>query len=158
MTLELYTDGGVIGKNPSPLGGTWCFCVVQEGEILWQGSDIITPDIFKIKTISNNFSELYAAVMGLSSLPIGWEGTLYSDSLITIHRVTNSVKFNGIPNSLRLKTLDLRRNRKYKTVLLGGHPNKLELDSGFRKDGKPVSKWNVLCDKTCTKLAKGFPK
>jgi len=40
-----------------------------------------------------------------------------------------------------------------KVVLLGGHPNKKELASWIRKDGLPVSKFNVLCDKLCGERA-----
>lgn len=151
---ELWCDGGVIGPNPSRLGGTWCFCAIYQGERINQDWGICTPDIMKTETITNNQTELLAALMALESVPIDWNGVLYTDSKITQGRITIGRKFAGIPDWLRKRVLKRREKHKYRVQLVGGHPTKNELLSGLRKDGKIVSKWNVWCDKRCTQLAK----
>lgn len=155
LHASLYTDGGCIGANPSPIGGAWAWCLVRDGVKVKHDSDIIVagedchPD-----EITNNYTELYAAVMGLEAMGKNWRGTLYTDSLVTKSRITDGVSFNGIPNSLRSAILDLRRGRRYKVVLLAGHPTRKELAAGVaRRNGNPVSKWNVWCDRECNRLA-----
>jgi hypothetical protein len=96
-------------------------------------------------------------------------GTLYTDSQVTLRRLTNGTGFAGIPNYLREHVLELRRNRKWQVKLLAGHPTKRDLARGYKiknrksaKTGKikerqvPVSKWNVHCDKQCRKMAREF--
>lgn len=156
--LQLYTDAGVIGRNPSKHGGTWAWCLVANGERIDQNSGTITPTEAGMEVITNNFTELLAAVIGLENLPAGvicchW----FTDSNVTLLRLTTSDKFNGIPGWLANRARAVRR-RVLSAVLLGGHPNKKELVSGVRKDGFPVSVHNVWCDKTCSLLAKGFKK
>jgi hypothetical protein len=43
--LDLYTDGGVIGANPSPFGGTWAYCIVDtaDNQRVTCNSGVITP-------------------------------------------------------------------------------------------------------------------
>ncbi len=160
MSKSLFVDGGVIGANPSKLGGTWSWCLVQDGVIREQDSGLISCEDLEIKTISNNYTELFAALKGIASVTTWncrWDGTVYTDSLITLRRITNGLKFNGIPNSMRLEALHLRRFRRWKVVLIAGHPTKAELESGVaRRNGNPVSKWNVFCDEECKRLAAEF--
>ncbi len=102
-------------------------------------------------------AELLAAIRGISALPKGWDGTVYTDSKVTMWRLTTGKAFNGIPNSLRLQTLKLRKNRKWRVELVAGHPNEEELKTGYAvRNGLPVSKWNVACDLRCQQLAKQF--
>lgn len=160
---DLYTDGGVISCNPSPLGGTFAWCLVDDDGVIRYGSGVILPrEIGKLK-VSNNVSELYAALAGLSCLrytePV-WSGTLYTDSSITLRRLTEGKKFSGIPAKMRLQCLELRRGRRWVAKLVKGHPTQAMLTKGYACNvaGKqvPVSIWNVWCDKKCRKLASKF--
>ncbi len=157
LSAELWVDGGVIGSNPSKTGGTWAICITCRGKFVRHWSGTVTPEEFGIETISNNLTELLAAVKGLSQMAPDWDGTIYTDSKITLLRITNSTKFNGIPNSLRLETLNLRRGRKWQARLVAGHPTLKELESGVAKrNGLPVSPFNVWCDQECQRLAREF--
>ncbi len=154
---ELYTDGGVIQKNPSPYGGTWAWCLVEDNSIVHQDSGIIQPIDLGLEKISNNVSELYAAMRGLSFLPTEWNGTIHIDSEVTLWRITTSNSFNNVPIFIRDKVLELRAGKFWKVILLGGHPTKAELKQGYRKrNNLPVSKWNQWCDQECTRLAEQF--
>lgn len=153
----LYTDGGVIGPNPSSLGGTWCWCLVnREDEMMTSSMGIVEPADIGLPQVTNNLTELYAALRALKSVPKDWSGTVYTDSKITMHRLLNSISFNGIPEWLSEDVMEIRRFGKYRVVLLGGHPTKAELERGRRKDGALVSIHNVFCDLACQRLAKQF--
>ena len=156
MASELFCDGGVIGKNPSKIGGTWAWCLVEDGELARFESGIFparTGDPLAEEIVTNNFTELYAACKALRSVQAGWKGKLYTDSRVTQVRLMESVAFNGIPDWLVSEAKFLRWTRKPTVVLVSGHPSKAELIAGCKKDGKPCSPWNVLCDKRCRKLA-----
>ncbi len=159
--IEIYCDGGIIGRNPSDIGGTWCFCWVDNKGVRYHegfgsvhpGQSELIPDC-----ITNNFTEMYAAYQSLQGVGSDWEGTLYTDSIVTLYRLTKGKAFKGIPEWLAKWAIQFRKNRKYKVVLVGGHPNKNELALGMRKDGKPVSLHNVWCDKTCTFIGKSYQR
>ncbi len=154
---ELWCDGGVILVNPSPNGGTWAWVFLRNGQRAQHGSGLILPELFGIPKITNNLSELYAAVRALEFAGAGWPGTLWTDSLITLRRLTTSSRFRGIPQWLRLRVLDLRRGRKYDVQLCGGHPTKKDLRHGMlARNGLPCSQWNDWCDRECTRLAGEF--
>jgi ribonuclease HI len=156
MKESLFSDGGCIGPNPSPLGGTFAWCFVWGTREHECDSGIILPEQFGMKTISNNVAELVAAVSALEYVVKAWPGTLYTDSRITLLRLTTSNKFNGVPDNLRERCLHLRQGRKYNVVLLGGHPSISEIKNGRNKKGRLVSKWNVKCDERCQLLARRF--
>jgi ribonuclease HI len=155
---SIYCDGGCVSRNPSPHGGTWCFCwVTQKGERVRHQSGLVFPQEVGLGRITNNLTELLAAVKALESVSKNWDGTLYTDSLVTMRRITTGQRFVGIPNHLRLRALELRRGRKYKVVLVGGHPTRKELTEGRReRNGLPVSPHNQFCDHECCRLAKDF--
>ncbi len=156
----LYTDGGVIGKNPSKIGGTFAWCYVNAlGERVASGyGDIAAAEQIGLPTVSNNVTELMAVVMGMEALPTGWAGTIYTDSFVTLCRVEKGrrkpAKLNGVPDWLQ-ERLAIAKGRlgDYKVVLLGGHPTKAELAAGVSGNGFPVSEHNVWCDKQCNKVA-----
>lgn len=154
----MFCDGGVIGRNPSMLGGTVCFCLVDQADtIVRHCSGIVTPQSCGVRHITNNLTELLAAVNGLEALPEGWTGNVFTDSLVTLRRISGGKSFRGIPDQLRARVaLVLTRLGSYKVHLLGGHPTKAELAAGVRSDGKPVSQHNVFCDRECTRLAREF--
>ena len=154
LTSNLFVDGGVIGKNPSKQGGTWAWCLVENEGIVRQGSGILVPDDFEGKPVTNNQTELYAAYRGLLGAGKGWDGTIHTDSRVTMLRLTSSTKFDGIPTWFSTRILEMRRNRKWKVKLVKGHPSMDDLASGKDNQGRPVSKWNQWCDKECNRLAK----
>jgi ribonuclease HI len=159
MIASVYCDGGVIGRNPSPHGGTWAYCRIdQAGVRVDHASGYVFP-VIPGNTVSNNVSELYAAVRALESLPDGWTGTLYTDSHVTECRVNRPRKasMKGVPCGL-VEDLEnvVDRLGTITVVLLGGHPTKAELYAGMRKDGMLVSSHNVFCDHLCSKLALEF--
>lgn len=163
MTLDLYADGGVIGRNPSPWGGTFAALLVDPfandgaGGILTLTSGIVTPaDAGSgIAAITNNYTELLAAVRALDLAPSGWRGTLYTDSWVTLCRIVRPrAGFAGIPDALQaeLRAVKARAGR-FDVILLDGHPTLAQLAAGVGKRGNPVSKWNVECDRECGRLA-----
>jgi ribonuclease HI len=158
--VAVYADGGCIQSNPSPIGGTWAFCLVDaEGKRIREHGGILEPKCFESGLVSNNNSELYALVKAILSLPLGWEGTIYSDSHVSLLRVFRNAKMNGVPDWLA-ETTGLARARlkhlKFKYVLLDGHPTKAQLATGKGKRGNPCSEHNVFCDKKCTEVGKAY--
>jgi ribonuclease HI len=155
--VALYADGGVIDRNPSPLGGTWAWCLVDSLDVrLRTGSGVITPAEARLEDVTNNVTELLAVVRGLEALPDGWRGTVYTDSAVTIRRVFLHAPLRGVPTwlierlRLQLQRLDLSQSRY---VLLSGHPTRDELARGVGRDGRPVSIHNVWCDRACQQAA-----
>lgn len=157
--VSLYCDGGVIGRNPSSVGGTWAWVhVADDGRTrTCSDSGSVTPIDVGLPTVTNNLTELLAAVRGLESLPDEWDGTVYTDSMITKHRLTGSRKFVGIPEWLveRLRFVQARLGQ-YRVVLLGGHPTVADLARGSRSDGTPVSPHNAFVDRLCGEESQRF--
>lgn len=161
--ISLYSDGGNIGRNPSPLGGTWAYRGLgANGACIVQDSGVLTPEECGLPTVSNNVAELAAAVFGLMDMPDGWSGTLFTDSEVTLLRVRKSkvqAKLNGVPESLiELLAAQKSRLHHYEVVLLGGHPTRLELFRGYNRDGLPVHWENFRCDKMCKDAGERFLK
>lgn len=152
----LFADGGVIGVNPSPHGGTWAWVRVKDGEAVCSASGVITPAKTDLPAVSNNISELYALVRGIANLPDGWTGTIVSDSHVTLCRRVPHAKMNGVPDKFALYAR-AQFNRVLDTcrfVLVDGHPTKVQLAEGIGKRGGHVSKWNQWCDHACTAAGK----
>lgn len=157
----LYVDGGVIGKNPSSIGGTWAARIIFE-KTIHDAAGVIKPtDFGAIIPITNNIAEMMALIMGLRRLPNDWIGVICSDSDITIGRAIHGWKWTNIPLDL-YREFGYERNRlvnfeKFRFIGLSGHPTKEELKGGFSlTTGRPVSKHNVWCDTTCGMMANGF--
>jgi len=158
--VTIYCDGGTIGKNPSRLGGTYAWLwLSQDGRVLKTGKGIVTPKQAGTKTITNNVMELWAAVEGLQLLPEGWGGTIWTDSKVTMFRLIKSQSFKGIPLHLEQKIRRIRKVLDYTVQLCAGHPTKVEFARGRRKrNGLPVSRWNVYVDKECNRLSENYLK
>lgn len=154
--VHLFADGGVIGRNPSSVGGTWAWVGLDAGFNKVDSASGVVLAKDGVTQVTNNQTELVAAVTALHAVGKGWSGTLYTDSQVTLYRVTDGMGFENIDNLLRLKALDIRRNRKYRVVLLQGHPTKKELEAGVGRSGRPVSEWNVWCDKACGEAGRKY--
>lgn len=160
MIVEVYADGGVVTENPSPIGGTWAWCHVDEqGERVASGSGGAGPEFFGLhagECVSNNVTEFYALLKAIEPLPEGWSGRILSDSGVTLTRFKRpeGARMKGLPPSLvGFMRVAVARLGEVEWVLLGGHPNRKQLAEGVRKDGKPVSQHNVWCDKKCNEHA-----
>ena len=151
--LELWTDGGVIQVNPSPVGLVWSWVLIEDGKLSACDWGKLTPEEIGMPTCSNNNAELYAAVRGLEYMEDCSAFTWYTDSQVTIRRLTERTKMKGVPEWLALRTKALRRD--WNVVLVAGHPTKAELKAGkANRNGHMVSKWNKLVDELCGR-AKG---
>jgi hypothetical protein len=154
---SVYCDGGVIGRNPSRRGGTWAWRHIdRKGFLLRMGSGVVRPEDAGMPTITNNLTELLAALEGMALLPDGWAGAIWTDSNVTLLRLRGGKKFNGIPTVMVERTKsELARLGLFQAKLLGGHPTENELFLGRKlKSGLPVDWQNVYCDRECTRLAK----
>lgn len=159
-TNSIFVDGGLVGKNPSSIGGTWAWCLVDDdGQRTEYRSGVVTPELIGLPRVTNNFTELYAVLMALESLPFDWQGELLTDSRTTWIRLRYRAKMNGIPSEIVEWFLDQKRIHPHvKPVLIGGHPTQKELRDGHRADGTPVSVHNVFCDKLCRQESERFMK
>lgn len=157
MNDLLFSDGGVIGPNPSRLGGTWAWCLIRDGALIQHGSGLLLPEDVGLPTISNNDTELYAAIRALEVMQPKWNGVLCTDSQVTLHRLNTPSAKHTTPEFLRRRCWELRRALRYTIRLHAGHPTRKELAEGKRqRNGLPTSPWNVWCDKECTRLATLF--
>jgi ribonuclease HI len=152
----LYADGGVIGVNPSRIGGTWAWRLVDAaGRVKDQASgDFLCGDINGYRAVTNNFTEFLALVNGLKALPDGWGGLVCSDSAVTLGRLFSGWKMAGIPTWLVVAgSAALQRLGPVEHLLLDGHPTRAQLAAGAGKRGNPVSEHNRWCDEECRRIA-----
>lgn len=151
--VSLYTDGGVIDRNPSPIGGTWAYCGVnaENKRVLHNGGYILKPDG---RLITNNHTEQIAIILALESMPNGWSGTVYSDSKIAMNRMRGKGTNKNLPDNVieRTKAV-LARLGKVKFRHVKGHPTQSELFKGYSKNHRRVSIHNVWCDEECRRQA-----
>lgn len=151
MDNQLYVDGGVVLKNPSPIGGTYAYRLLKDGLVVSEGGFFIpSSDLGPGATISNNVTEMLALIKGLQALPKDWNGTVFSDSMVTLGRAFMGWKLKGVPLWLRGSFEDVTKGlinwEKFGHTLLSGHPTKAHLACGVGKHGLPVSEHNVWCD------------
>lgn len=149
----LFTDGGCAVRNPSPYGGSWAWCLVEDGQVEASSSGVILSTSDEL--ITNNLAEYTAAVHGLEALPAGWSGYLCADSQVTLGRLFWGWKTNGLSAALVERAgKALRRLGEVTPMLLQGHPTTADLRSGTgAKRRLPVSKWNVYVDRLCQEKA-----
>lgn len=159
MGEKLYADGGVIGNNPSKIGGTWAWCRLRDEKPLLTHSGTLMVADAGMAPVSNNVTELLALVEGMESLPDDWVGEVNSDSMNALGRVMLGWRCEGVPVWLRERmhrAIERQvRFPEWKWQLLKGHPTKKELlaGHGLGKNTHPVSKYNVQCDEECKRLA-----
>lgn len=157
---QLYVDGGVIGRNPSEIGGTWGARLVYGNEVVKEESGTITPQQAGLPEITNNLSEMAALLKGLRMLPDDWCGVIYTDSQITLGRAAWGWRWHGIPDwmyrAFGLQTARLKHWGEIRFVLLAGHPTKAQLAAGVGRNDLPVSIHNVAVDRLCNEQAAKF--
>lgn len=164
--LAVYADGGVIGRNPSPRGGTWAWLhVATESRVVDDpkpliaacGAGIVRPERILDLPVTNNQTEYLALLRALHALPDGWSGPVYSDSAVTLGRFFAGWRHRQIPPRWEAAMREqVARLGTLRPVLLDGHPTRAQLAAGSGKRGNPVSDFNVLCDQRCGALAREF--
>lgn len=164
MIAAVYSDGGVIGVNPSPIGGTWACCLIDEcGTTAESCSGYVWPEkvgdwvpwCVETPEVTNNQTEFYALLSALERLPDGWSGRVCSDSAITLGRFFRGFKLTGLPQGwVDRGAAALARLGAVTLVQLDGHPTRAQLAAGVGKRGNPVSAHQGWCDKECGRLAR----
>lgn len=165
--VYLYTDGGVILKNPSIHGGTWAYIMLDSNHnICGADSGVILGSSYDLPETTNNFTEMYALLRGLTALPDRWAGQVLIDSDITMGRYTGRYsKWNGIPEEMQewAQRTRARIGTGARFHLIAGHPEEEHLRQGFRP--KPVgngfrnyrvSLYNVWCDAAATRAGEVY--
>ena len=160
--MHLYVDGGIIGRNPSVIGGTWAFVAVSGGGPIHEASGVVRPADVKLPVVTNNITELLAVTEALEwaakpkeNLHVG-SVIVFTDSFVTLCRLTRAkTKWGGVPHSIRDRFLAARRAIPVvKGMLVEGHPTKEQLRVGMGPNG-PASPYNVRCDQLCNLAKKG---
>jgi ribonuclease HI len=130
--MILYTDGGVIVKNPSVHGGTYAWVIVDEDRVIHRGSGVYDPNDMGTQTVTNNQMELLAVLLGLQAA----QGRkikirqIRSDSQITLGRLFQGWSLKNIPDWM----IDLKDN-------LSVHGIRGEFVKGHNGE-----KWNEMVD------------
>lgn len=158
--IEAYCDGGVIASNPSSIGGTYAYRLIYDDGHIEEYHTATTPAQMGVDVITNNQTEMIAALMMITQLPHDFEGTVYSDSAVTLGRIFKGWKWKNIPQRFhemyKRQRIRFTNWDKIKYVQLDGHPTKAQLASGIGKRGNPVSEHNVWCDEACQKAGEGL--
>lgn len=167
MISKAFCDGGVVLRNPSLLGGTWACVVSFDSGRDHERSGVVLPEDYQVESITNNFTELLAAIKALE-LVLAFYGeaesplrplTLFTDSQVTQRRLLNpKAKFAGIPPKMRKRVHSLvgELHGRLQVELLDGHPTKLHLLRGTGKRGHPVHHLQARCDELCGIESKNF--
>lgn len=153
--VAIYADGGVVGANPSPVGGVWAWCAVNEHDERVVRRSGFTPRR-GVREVTNNNMELVALVLAVEALHEGWSGIICSDSRLALGTLFEG--FNARkqpPNIVKRGMAAAARLGKVETMLLQGHPTKEDLITGIgARRNLPVSQHNVWCDQECNRVKK----
>ena len=144
-------------RNPSSIGGTYAWvCVNLEGDEISTGHGYVTAPYLGLERVTNNLTELLAIVSALECVTDGWDGTVCTDSLVSLRRIDRpgDTKWNGIPDELIARAIKQRERLPSVTfVLCCGHPTRAELLAGRDERGYPASRHNVRADALCKGMA-----
>jgi ribonuclease HI len=171
--VAIFTDGGLVGKNPSEKGGTWAWtAVAEDGEHIREVSGYLLPNTstcpggsrINSYAVSNNDTEFWAALRALESMAAGWSGFLATDSQVTIERLS-VCRDNIVPVAFRVDWYNrahaaFSRLGTVRIMHLAGHPTLSELEVGHRVNANGsttrVSRHQKWCDLKCRELANKF--
>jgi len=157
--ISLYCDGGVIGSNPSAIGGTHAYKLIFDDGTEKGNASVLTPDLVG-GPVTNNQTEMLALLKGFMELPEDFTGTVYSDSQVTLGRAFMGWKWKNVPTWMH-KLYQTQRAKftnweQIGYVLLDGHPTRQQLQAGYGKRGHRVSEHNVWCDHECQRAGAMF--
>lgn len=146
--LELHSDGGLLSSNPSEIGLTWAWVLVNDGMEIDRCSGSHMPAEFRMRKVSSNLAELIAAVYGLEA--VGKRKAIwFTDSEVTVERMKRGHEvWINTPEDFVRRAIAVRESF-LSVILLAGHPSRADLARGVNKEGVPVSKWNKVCDDLC---------
>lgn len=143
--IDLYTDGGVIIKNPSKIGGTYAWALVEPNRdrLLSFGSGIFTPKWMDKKEVTNNHTELVAALYGVrEAKDRGIQITRwYSDSEVTLGRISKGWALKNVPEWMVCLLQDLRPGFGIQCIHVDGHQG---------------NQWNEFCDLLCQRAGEEY--
>lgn len=160
--IKIFTDGGVIKRNPSPIGGTWAFHAVMPSWDNYRNEDSGIIPGTQDNPVTNNQTELFAIIQALKWIPTKSLVTycICSDSQISLGRVFFGWAMSNISIDMQTELeneLYRLSDVKIKQELYAGHPTKKQLERGWNdKKNLPVSKWNVHCDEMCRQEAEKY--
>jgi ribonuclease HI len=165
--VALYGDGGVVERNPSPVGGVWAWCGVDErGHRVVEDSGIVLADPGGV--VTNNQMEWVAIMQALEAQPDGWSGDVVTDSrntLIWLGQLRDNLNdpYFLIPRPIDLKwwqrmSISVQRHGELTFKHVKGHPTAVDLARGYTVDDNgarkhDVSSHQVWCDMECTRQA-----
>ncbi len=96
MIRELYIASGLIGSNPSMIGGTYAWRLTFDHRdpvdcaAVLPMSEIGGP-------VTNNQAEMLALLTGLERLPESFCGSIHSQSMVTLGRAFQGWRWRNIP-------------------------------------------------------------
>lgn len=147
--VDLYTDGGLTGSNPSQIAGSWAWVRVDDGVKTAEQCGWLRADCMPDGRITSNQSEFYAVLKAFEALKDGEIVHVYLDSEVTYKRWSQSAGRHGISDEwYHQMGAELRRCGGSFWHLIAGHPSLEDLARvpPSKKDGTPVSAWNVRAD------------
>ena len=157
QVVALYSDGSVVARNPSPYGGSWAWCGVDQGGTrIIEQSGFLAPSV-RMNRVTNNHTEFVAALSALAAMPDKWTGYLYTDSQVTMQRITAiresaAAQPANLPDAwVKRAAAVLNRLGPVHLYLVAGHPNAEALATGWTPNGVRVSPHNVGCDQECAR-------
>ena len=62
---QLFCDGGVVGSNPSAIGGTYAWRQVVDDQPVAEGAHFISARDARVPAVTNNLTEMLALIKGL---------------------------------------------------------------------------------------------
>jgi ribonuclease HI len=153
VVTTLYSDGGVVEVNPSPVAGVWAWCAADQTgwRLIENGGFVLATD----GPISNNQMEWYAAMLALEAMPSGWSGALVTDSRNVLDRLAYLRRHLGLPESQVVvpRNLPWQWYRRMVTSLLRlgdvhfrhvkGHPTAADLKRGYTLSADGARKYDV---------------
>jgi len=142
--MMLYTDGGVIFRNPSIYGGTYAFILVDEGQEVYSKSGVWRPKNMGTPTVTNNQMELLAVLFGLEyAKSRNYRlSKIVSDSKITLGRLFQGWRLKNIPEWM----IEMKESFSLRGV------------RGEFVRGHNGNKWNEMADQLCEQEAVRFLK
>lgn len=166
--IQVFADGGMVGGNPSDLGGTYAYRVRfrlpkwTEWVLYKSANALVVADGGQV---TNNITEMIAVLEGveaaleITELPDRLQ--IYSDSWLTLQRLFLGASTTNLPTPVYMRMIGIRHvlkamGKRVGYALLDGHPTRQHLADGVGKNGGPVHYLQHECDVACREIARQF--
>ena len=146
--IDIFCNGTTIINNPSQYGGAWSYVTIEDGKVKTANDGIITTEQAG-QPITNNFIELYAALLAIESAPCYHQITLYTTSKVTMLRLKRKAAMNGIPQTIIDRLEKQKITQRFKVELASDRKALREIAKTKNNQGRTVSKWNLYCYDIC---------